>query len=184
VNPVLAAAVAGCLATGPMTAVMSGLFRRLPAGERHPLPPRLVTERLLGPLGLLDGVPEDRRADAALAAHYAYGALTGAGYPLAARVLGGPPVVAGAAYGVAVWAASYLGWIPATGTLTPATRHSRRRNAMMIAAHLVWGGATAALAQTLCARPSGFGAPHGATAPVSPALPEIPEPEAVRMRAW
>lgn len=173
-NPVLAAVVAGCVATGPMTAVMSGLFRRLPAGERHPLPPRLVTERILGPPGLLDGLPENRRAAAALATHYAYGALTGAGYPLAARMLGGPPIAAGAAYGVAVWAVSYLGWIPATGTLTLATRHSPRRNAMMIAAHLVWGGATAVLAESLSARPSGFGTSGGATVLPSPALPEIP----------
>ena len=42
-----------------------------------------------------------------------------------------------------MWAASYLGWIPAAGLLKPATEHPARRNFMMIAAHLVWGAALA-----------------------------------------
>ncbi|ASP86732.1 hypothetical protein CDO26_19225 (plasmid) [Sinorhizobium meliloti] len=34
----------------------------------------------------------------------------------------------GPAYGLAIWAASYLGWIPAAGILTPATKHPMSRN--------------------------------------------------------
>ena len=43
------------------------------------------------------------------------------------------------AYGLGVWAMSYLGWIPAARILTPAHRHPLRRNLLMIAAHIVWG---------------------------------------------
>ncbi|HAE50229.1 MAG: hypothetical protein CMO30_07955 [Tistrella sp.] len=42
-----------------------------------------------------------------------------------------------------MWAASYLGWIPAARILKPATRHPWRRNLLMIAAHLVWGASLA-----------------------------------------
>jgi hypothetical protein len=48
-------------------------------------------------------------------------------------------VLAGAGFGVAVWAGSYLGWLPAAGILSPATEHPPRRNALMIASHVVWG---------------------------------------------
>src|SRR5262249_36443677 len=50
-------------------------------------------------------------------------------------------VVKGTAYGLAVWAGSYLGLLPALGILSPATRHPPRRTALMIAAHVVFGSA-------------------------------------------
>ena len=55
-----------------------------------------------------------------------------------------PPPLAGACYGLAVWAGSYLGLLPALGVLKPATEHPVRRIALMIAAHLVWGAALGA----------------------------------------
>ncbi|HET8728326.1 MAG TPA: hypothetical protein VFO41_12500, partial [Alphaproteobacteria bacterium] len=110
--------------------------------------------------------------DISLMAHYGYGAATGALYPLAARLAGGPPLATGVTYGVIVWAASYLGWIPITGTLTRATRHSPRRNALMIAAHAVWGGCTAVIAESLQRSPAGFGAAGGAVVPVPPEIPQ------------
>ena len=57
----------------------------------------------------------------------------------------------GSGAGVAVWAASYFGWIPAMGLLSPAHRHPPARNALMIAAHLVWGAVTAASYRELVA---------------------------------
>jgi hypothetical protein len=43
--------------------------------------------------------------------------------------------------------ASYQGRVPAMGLLPPASRWPRERNALMIAAHLVWGSTLAALAE-------------------------------------
>jgi len=40
-----------------------------------------------------------------------------------------------------VWSTSYLVLLPALRLLRPATKAPPRRNALMIAAHLVWGGA-------------------------------------------
>jgi hypothetical protein len=49
----------------------------------------------------------------------------------------------GALFGVGVWGASYLGWLPAVGLIQPAIRHPARRNALMLSVHLVWGLVTA-----------------------------------------
>ena len=50
-----------------------------------------------------------------------------------------PTVGFGIASGVAVWLASYFGWIPAARILRPASRHPDSRNALMLTAHIIWG---------------------------------------------
>ena len=130
----LAGGIAGFAATLPMTLAMRALHRRLPEEESYPAPPRELIDRTFGALG------EENARDLTLASHFAYGAAAGA---LTAALLPRPGPVAGAAAGLAVWAGSYLAWIPAVGLLEPATDHPARRNAMMIAAHLVWGAAMA-----------------------------------------
>ena len=124
-------AIAGVCATMAMTSGMRLLFGGLGRKERYPLPPREITEDL---------VPAPRRALPALTvlAHFAYGGLAGALFAALPRALRQGPL-----YGVAVWALSYLGWIPAARVLVPAPRHPARRNALMIAVHLVWGLALA-----------------------------------------
>jgi hypothetical protein len=134
----LLGAIAGAVATLPMTATVRAIHRRLPKEERYPATPRELIDSATG-----ESLPDETARDVTLAAHYAYGAATGA---LIAALAPRPSMPAGAAAGTAIWAASYLGWIPAAGLLKPATQHPARRNGMMIAAHLVWG---AALALTL-----------------------------------
>lgn len=56
-----------------------------------------------------------------------------------------------------VWTVSYLGWVPALGLLTPAGRHPSRRNARMIAAHLVWGTVITAATEYTRKRPNRIG---------------------------
>lgn len=141
----LLGALAGIAGTVAMTAAMRRLHRRLPQPERYPLPPREIVERVVPePAGAALG--EGARQDLTMAAHFGYGAATGALYALV-RPGSGP--LAGAGYGVLVWAASYLGWIPAGGILRRATRHPLRRNALMIGVHLVWGAATALVLREL-----------------------------------
>jgi putative membrane protein len=146
-NDLLRCAAAGFAATLPMTAWMLAAQRLLPAHERYPLPPEEITANAAGAAGA-DAVaaePAARRA-LSLVNHFAYGAAAGALYaPLLG--LGAPPLAKGAGLGVAVWAGSYLGLLPALGLLGPATRHPARRTALMVAAHLVWGGGTALLAE-------------------------------------
>ena len=135
-------AVAGIVGTMAMTAAMRRLHARLPAPERYPLPPREIVDAAAGPL------PDEAAASLTTAAHFAYGAGCGA---LLAAADPKPAKRVGAAAGVAIWLASYMGWIPALSLLKPATRHPARRNALMIGVHLVWGAATAAALRELAA---------------------------------
>jgi len=136
--------IAGFVATMAMTSAMRRLHRRLPAKERYPLTPREIVDSGAKQVGA--PLPDEPARDVTLAAHFAYGALMGA--PIAA-MNPDPKKKTGAAAGIAVWVASYMGWIPAVGNLEPATEHPPRRNALMVAAHLVWGTATAAAIREL-----------------------------------
>lgn len=139
-NRAIAGAVAGLLATIPMSVLMLAGHRRLPWRKRDPLPPEQITRRALQSVGLHDDLSGGQE-DALIAAnHFAYGASMGALY----GILPHSPAPAGAlacgiAYGLSVWAASYLGWLPAAGLYRSATEEPRQRNELMIAAHVVWG---------------------------------------------
>jgi len=137
------AAMAGLIATVPMTLAMVALHRRLPPHERYPLPPVQITREIAKRVGVEHASRPHTLTGPPLLAHFAYGAAVGALYaPLAQRLRLRAPAAraaAGAAYGVGVWVLSYLGWIPALRILAPATRHPARRNALMIFAHVVWG---------------------------------------------
>jgi len=134
----LIGAIAGFAATMAMTSAMSRLHRRLPRKERYPLTPREIVDTSAAKARLPLG--SEAAKDITTAAHFAYGAAAGSLIG-AANVRIDP--VTGAFAGVAVWTASYLGWIPGAGILKPATLHPRRRNLLMIGVHLVWGAATA-----------------------------------------
>ena len=143
---VILGALAGFIATMPMTATMSRLHQKLPSSERYPLPPRELAEDLPS---LAAGT-----ATATLVYHFLYGAAAGA---LFGGVSRRRDIPTGATYGIAVWVASYLGWIPATRRLKVATRYPARRNAMMLIAHLVWGAAlTAGLRELEHSRAASF----------------------------
>ena len=139
----LRGAASGFLATFPMTATMLVAHRLLPQGQRYPLPPRLITERWLD-----KDAGENQTLAWTLLNHFAFGAFAGSLYT-ASRLDNHKPALSGPAYGIGVWAISYLGWVPAMGFMPPATRQPSERNAMMIAAHLVWGAALAGAAVAL-----------------------------------
>ena len=125
--------IAGIVGTMAMTSAMRRLHRRLPEAERYPLTPREIVDSAAE-------VEEEPGRDLTTLSHFAYGAGCGA---LIAAVNPRPGAAEGAGAGVAVWLASYMGWIPAVGLLKPATRHPARRNLLMIVVHIVWGAATA-----------------------------------------
>jgi uncharacterized membrane protein YagU involved in acid resistance len=135
----LIGAIAGFAGTMAMTAAMRRLHRRLPEEEQYPLTPREIVDSGSKQLGL--PLAGEAAKDVTTAAHFAYGAAMGA---MIAAMNPDPKKRTGAAAGVAVWLASYMGWIPAVRNLEPATEHPARRNLLMIGVHLVWGAATAA----------------------------------------
>ena len=150
-NRAASGALAGLAATVPMTAVMKLAQRALPAGERHPLPPRRVTMRALRKVGVWPHVHlgETDRRGLTLAAHYGYGTAAGTVFGFLAPRNVPDAVAAGVGFGLLVWAGSYLGLLPALDLHPPVTRETPRRNAMMIAAHVVWGAVLGAGAHLL-----------------------------------
>lgn len=92
------------------------------------------------PTRIHEGLDETERIGLTLASHFAYGAAMGTLYSaLVKDALPVPRGVRGVTYGLGVWAGSYLGWLPAAGLYPPATEEPAPRNALMIAAHVVWG---------------------------------------------
>ena len=159
--------IAGFVGTMAMTAAMRRLHQKLPAEERYPLPPREIVDSAAGKAGV--DLPDEAAKDLTTAAHFAYGAAVGA---MIGALNPRPSKPTGAVAGVAVWVASYMGWIPAVNILEPGTRHPRRRNALMIASHLVWGWWTAASMRELAeARETmlGAGPDRDAVPPLPPA---------------
>ena len=139
-NRLVSGALAGLVATWPMTAFMRRAHSLLPANDQYPLPPREIVG------AIASNTQGNGDPGTTLLAHFAYGAACGA---ILSAVSERTSVKSGMAEGVAIWLASYMGWIPTAGLLKPATEHPKARNSLMIAAHLVWGAAYALAAAEL-----------------------------------
>lgn len=145
-KPLVFGALAGLAATMAMTAFMRRAHEYLPVDEQYPLPPREIVERTVGV------EQEEGARNITILSHFSFGAIAGLLYALpAVNRLGGP------SYGLGVWAASYLGWLPAFRILAQATDHPARRNLLMLAAHVVWGLALAKCVEELDAADRAFG---------------------------
>ncbi|MET9344212.1 DUF6789 family protein [Nonomuraea sp. NPDC003804] len=130
-------AFAGTTATTAMSAVML-------AGDKVGLmrehPPKHITR------ALLPGHPHRPKPGEkpmAVLAHYAFGAGAGALLALVTRGRGAPLPV-GVAYGLAIWLASYEGWVPSLTRLPPAHRDQPGRQLVMALGHVVFGSVLAA----------------------------------------
>lgn len=126
--------LAGLVGTMTMTMALRRGSSLLPPRERYPFPPRELVERSVPPPPAID------RKDATLAAHFGFGATCGA---LIASLRPEPRLVEGALAGLAIWTASYFGWIPAARLLAPANEHPAGRNRLMAGVHLIWGASMA-----------------------------------------
>jgi uncharacterized membrane protein YagU involved in acid resistance len=146
---VLSGALAGCIATAPMTAAMELMFRLLPRHEQYPLPPSEITNELTDQAGVRKDLDRQKYMGLTLFNHFAYGTGAGAVYGSVAKYVPGAPVLKGISFGLGVWTVSYLGLLPALGIMRPATEHPSRRNLLMILAHVVWGSVTGAVTARL-----------------------------------
>jgi hypothetical protein len=148
----LAGAAAGLAGTVAMTALMKpGLAGRLP-DEWRPSEwvPRQIVRWMEARARRRGALDREAETGAAAAAHLAYGAAMGALYGLArGRWEAPPPALAGAAWGVLVWAAGYQGWLPALGVRPATTEHPPTQWPVPIGNHLLYGIATAAAFQRL-----------------------------------
>ena len=140
---------AGFVGTIAMTIAMKALHRRLPPEQQSPLPPRQVSMAIAERVGMKDYMDETSRWRTTMALHFGYGTAVGALYAPFADLAPGPYPLKGMAFGVLVWAGIYLGWLPMSGLLSSAVRHPAPRNALMIAAHLVWGTVIATVIESV-----------------------------------
>ena len=141
--------LAGFVATVPMTIFMLATQRFLPKRQQYRLPPEMITSELAHRTHIRHRLSKQQILAATTVSHFGYGAAMGAAYgPLQQRVPL-PPIAQGVLFGIVVWAASYLGLLPALGISASSHREPVRRNLMMIAAHVVWGAAMGAVAGVL-----------------------------------
>lgn len=73
--------------------------------------------------------------------HFAYGALCGMIFACLEPSRDRRAIRQGVFFALAVWAISYLGWLPAVGLHRSAKDEPAGRNATMLIAHVVWGTA-------------------------------------------
>lgn len=142
-DAVLEGALAGAVATIPMSAVM---YAAKQVGLMGEYPPEIIAEKSLDAAGIRSD--EDVNDAAATVAHLGFGASAGALFGLLLRRTELPvsPVVQGVGYGLLVYAVSYNGWIPALHVM-PEPEHDRPgRQPSMVAAHVVYGAVLGALA--------------------------------------
>jgi putative membrane protein len=132
-----------------MTLFMEVARAHLPPGQQHPLPPRHVTMRAAEAVDLHDDLTEPQKQAATGIAHFGYGTGAGALYGALAPALPFGAILNGVAYGLGVWAGSYLGLLPALRLHPPATEEPPGRNAVMIGAHVVWGAALGLITDAL-----------------------------------
>ena len=142
-------AIAGLIATLPMTIVMLGLHQLEPFKEHNPLPPQKITRRAAQKSGVDKATSEDQIDLMTGVAHFGFGATAGSLYAPLANLSPLPAILSGLLYGLTVWFVSYQGWIPEANLMPPADKQSPQRNFLMIAAHLVYGSVLAGLVSWL-----------------------------------
>ena len=135
-------AIAGAIATIPMTLFMQGAHRLLPQWQKSALPPEQITQETAQRIGVGKDMDKQQLLQTTLVAHLGYGASMGAAYGTFTRKIPWPPLVKGALFGIVVWAGSYLGWLPLGRFEEAAPNETAQRNSMMIGAHLIWGVVT------------------------------------------
>lgn len=138
VPDLLRGAAAGSAATVAMSAVMLAAGRLGLVGSQ---PPEAIV-RQAG--ALVDVEPRGRTADVlASLVHVGFGASLGVLHTLVPTRRAG--VATGVGTSLAVYAASYQGWVPLFGALPPATRDRDDRQSVMVAAHVAFGAVLGAL---------------------------------------
>jgi len=135
---VLAGAAGGVAGAAAMAPIFLGAER---AGAIAETPPERVIDRAAERASPRNrrSAPEPARGPLALAGHLLYGAGAGIPYALLRRRWPLPWPAAGAGYGLALWAAGYLGWMPAAGVWSLPWRQRPGHAVTPLLAHLAYG---------------------------------------------
>ncbi len=141
--PLSAGAIAGLIATLPMTLFMLLMQQLLPHHQKYALPPERITGQLAHRAGQKH-MSKPQLLATTLVSHFGYGSFMGTLYgTLSKKVrLPLPAAVNGIIFGLIVWAGSYLGLLPSMEMKSSAPQEPLQRNLMMIGAHIIWGAIT------------------------------------------
>lgn len=136
-------AVTGALGGLGATLVLSGLREAWAKGGLvFETAPMQVVDRV-EELGLVGDLSSLSRRLLTVAAHFAYGAGTGAAFGLLRRERGGPPEEAavGSALGVLAWGAGWSSWLPLTGVHRAPWTQKTPKVLLPVIDHAVFGAA-------------------------------------------
>ena len=145
----LQGAIAGLIATVPMTIFMFSTQRFLPKGQRYDLPPEIITKELAERAQVKQHMNKAQILVATTASHFGYGAIMGILYNLLGRRLPLTSSLKGIVFGLLIWGASYPALLPLLGFSESSQGETTRRNLMMIGAHIVWGVSTGVVTELL-----------------------------------
>ena len=112
------------------------------AGWLNEQPPEAITRRLAQ--RTTGQRPTGTQLDVlSAAAHLSVGSSAGAIFGLVVPPQPNPlrAATAGAGYGLMVWCAGYVGFLPALDLMSPPPSGERRRTRTMVVAHIVYGAA-------------------------------------------
>lgn len=145
------AIVGGAVGGAVGSALMLPLFETAKSvGLLPETPPRRVVDHAAAEAtGPADPATELERTSAMVAVHVLYGAAAGACYGVVQEQIDLPAPVAGPAFGLALWAAGYLGWLPAAGILPQPWRQQPGAALTPVVAHVVYGLALGFVARSL-----------------------------------
>lgn len=138
----------GLAGTATMTALiatekMLGLMREKPA-------PEIISANVEQAIGLRDHLPEPLFQLSWLLQHTGYGLTAGVGYALLRRLRrAGNPVLSGSLYGIGLYLIGYAGWLPLLNLYPPPARNPRRKVAMLLMEHIIFGTTAALTCGTL-----------------------------------
>ena len=137
---VLAGSVGGLAGAASMLPLFEGAKRAGILIETPPL--RVVDEAAESAAEATEAggpVEAGDRVAAAVGSHLLYGVAAGAFYGLLQDELKLPGLVAGPIYWMVLWAAGYLGWMPAAGVMPQPWRQRTGDALTPVVAHLAYG---------------------------------------------
>lgn len=135
-SSIVRGALAGAIATVPLTMGLSKAFGRLSPVSGTVVSGSTITD------ATADRFAEKRN----IASHFGFGALCGIVYSLVFAKMRARTEARGAVFGLAVWGTSYFGWLPALGLAPASWRRSRQKTGLLMIAHVIWGVSLARLA--------------------------------------